>query len=368
MSSFERLSNAAKAKALANTDRLRNVAVIAHVDHGKTTLTDSLVASNDLISEKMAGTLRFLDSREDEQVRGITMQSSAISLLHYDEKEVKRWKEEGGNGTEPPAPYVINLIDSPGHIDFSCDVTTAMRLCDGALLLVDCVEGVCVQTHTVLRQAWSENVKTCLVLNKVDRLITELRLTPHEAHQHLRQVVERVNAFVGQMMTNAQMDASSLDGGGRGVGASTTTTTTTTTTGCNNNNNDNNNDDSSGSKSKSKSKRKTESNDNGDGEGGSVGSQGDASTHELDIDEEKESSIMFSPERGNVVFASSRDKWAFSVPQSAQLLSRKLGIRARALRGYLWGHYTMDVRAKKYVEMWWQGKCTRASHRNSTQD
>jgi len=159
-----------------NPKNVRNICILAHVDHGKTTIADALVASNGIISQRMAGKLRYMDSREDEQLRGITMKSSAISLLFA------KGEEE----------YIVNLIDSPGHVDFSSEVSTAVRLCDGAIVVVDVVEGVCPQTHVVLRQAWLENIRPCLVLNKIDRLITELKYSPTEAHFHLQQILEKV--------------------------------------------------------------------------------------------------------------------------------------------------------------------------------
>jgi ribosome assembly protein 1 len=168
---------------------------------GKTSLTDSLLASNGVISVKQAGKLRYLDSREDEQERGITMESSAISLV-YDLKTLPKSSvtiEAAGDVSRSPSPsihtrFLINLIDSPGHVDFSSQVITATRLCDGALVLVDAVEGVCTQTMAVLRHAKEECLKPILVINKMDRLIVELRMTTSEAATWLNRLVEQVNA------------------------------------------------------------------------------------------------------------------------------------------------------------------------------
>lgn len=152
-------------------EKIKNICIMAHVDHGKTTLADSLVASNGIISPKLVGKLRYLDSRPDEQLRGITMKSSLITLLH----------------TYCQDDFVINLIDSPGHVDFASEVSTAVRLCDGAIVVIDVVEGVCPQTRSALSMAYVEGLKPVLVLNKIDRLVTDIKLTPLDAYIHLTQ-------------------------------------------------------------------------------------------------------------------------------------------------------------------------------------
>jgi translation elongation factor EF-G len=343
--------------------RLRNICILAHVDHGKTSLADTLVASNGIISMRAAGEVRYMDYTEEEQRRGITMKASSIALLYncprrimaqklverkqllqmelkktkahkaseaaavvaagrggakaaqgsgggdraarqhqqqlqaqYQEQRAKQMRQHQQRklaalataAAEPPMePYefdppaeftfLINMIDSPGHVDFSCDVATAIRNCDGALIVVDVVEGVCVQTQAVIKQGFLENLRPVLVLNKLDRLVTELELTPPEAYDHLVKLLEQVNTVMGSLyssrvMRSAADDTSHIGGGGGG------------------------------------------------GSGGVGGAGGDAGRAALEIDEVDEERHYFSPTSGNVVFASARDGWAFTLDQLAKSL------------------------------------------------
>ncbi|KAG7379146.1 Elongation factor-like GTPase 1 [Phytophthora pseudosyringae] len=287
--------------ALQHTpERIRNICILAHVDHGKTTLSDSLVSANGIISERLAGKVRYLDNTEEEQMRGITMKSSAISLVYRPEPVAAK---------EPEAPYLINLVDSPGHVDFSFDVSTAVRLCDGALVLIDAVEGVCAQTHAVIRQAWKEGIRPCLVINKVDRLIFELQFSPTETYQRLNRILEQANAVLSSMI---RMDV--LEKYDDELGA-------------------------------------------GDDKEQQLGGEVSADDVEFSLDDEaisketeqREHEMLFSPSNGNVIFASATDGWAFSIGQFAALYAKKLELPVRAMRQALWGEYYYNGKTKKIV-------------------
>ena len=162
---------------------IRNIAIAAHIDHGKTTFSDNLLAGAGMLSEETAGKQRALDFHEDESSRGITIDSAAVSMIHHVEGE----------------DYLINLIDTPGHVDFGGDVTRAMRAVDGCVILTCAVEGVMPQTETVVRQALKELVKPVLFINKVDRLIKEVKLTPEEMQAKFVKIINHVNSLIEQI-------------------------------------------------------------------------------------------------------------------------------------------------------------------------
>ena len=175
---------------MSKKHNIRNMSVIAHVDHGKSTLTDSLVAAAGIISMDAAGDARLTDTRADEQERCITIKSTGITLFFQFPEELNLPPKSDGR------EFLINLIDSPGHVDFSSEVTAALRVTDGALVVVDCIEGVCVQTETVLRQALLERIKPVITINKMDRAFLELQSESEDIYKNCLRVIENVNVIM----------------------------------------------------------------------------------------------------------------------------------------------------------------------------
>ncbi|KAF8644511.1 hypothetical protein AX16_008388 [Volvariella volvacea WC 439] len=283
-----------------DSNNVRIITTLGHVDHGKTTLMDALLAANNIISPRMAGKMRYLDSREDEQERGITMEASAVSLKF----QVMERTEDGGRS---PRTYIVNMIDTPGHVDFSSEVSTASRLCDGALVLVDVVEGVCTQTIAVLRQAWNDRLRPILVINKFDRLITELKLAPVEAYHHLARLIEQVNAVMGSFFASERLE-----------------------------------DDLRWREERERrlAEKRDQEADEADARVNSA---------EDEFQERDDEDIYFAPEKGNVVFASAIDGWGFRVGKFAQLYAAKLGMKEANLRRVLWGDYFLDPKTKRVI-------------------
>jgi ribosome assembly protein 1 len=271
-------------------------------------LTDSLIATNGIISPKLAGKIRYLDSRPDEQLRGITMESSAISLFF------SMLRRPSPEAAPVPQEYLINLIDSPGHIDFSSEVSTASRLCDGAVVLVDAVEGVCSQTVTVLRQTWVEQLKPILVINKMDRLITELKMTPAEAFSHLSRLLEQVNAVIGSFYQGERME-DDLQWRERMEDRVIT------------------------SAARDQDRKKQ----SGDDETPEV------ITEATEFEERDDEDLYFAPEKNNVIFCSAVDGWAFTIRQFAAIYEKKLGIKRTVLEKVLWGDYYLDPKTKRVL-------------------
>ncbi len=246
------------------------------------------------------------------------MESSAISLYF---SMLRRSAPE----TAPEQKeYLINLIDSPGHIDFSSEVSTASRLCDGAVVLVDAVEGVCSQTVTVLRQVWTEHLKPLLVINKMDRLITELKMGPGEAYTHLSKLIEQVNAVVGSFFQGERMeeDLKWRERVEERVAAAS-------------------------AKEQERAEKRAFKSANGalqDDEENIT-----ASSTAGEFEERDDEDIYFAPENNNVIFSSAVDGWAFTLRQFAGIYEKKLGFRRASLEQVLWGDFYLDPKTKRVL-------------------
>ena len=250
------------------------------------------------------------------------MESSAISLCF------SMSRRSGSEEAPQQKDYLINLIDSPGHVDFSSEVSTASRLCDGAVVLVDAVEGVCSQTVTVLRQTWIEHLKPLLVINKIDRLVTELKMSPGEAYTHLNKLLEQVNAVLGSFFQGERMeeDLQWRERVEERVQAA-----------------------------KEEERKKQEQNTASNGvlmDG--LGKEASSSTNS-EFEEKDDDDLYFAPENNNVIFSSAVDGWAFTVRQFADVWAKKLKIKRSVLEKVLWGDFylepkTMRVLSSKHLK------------------
>lgn len=222
-----------------------------------------------IISSRNAGPMRYLDNRPDEQERKITMKASNISLYFKSPSH----KE-----------FLINLIDSPGHVDFSSETSAAVRLADGAIVVVDVIEGVCAQTRTILQQAYNENLKPILLLNKIDRLILERGMSTNDAEEHLRRVLEQVNAVVGNIFATRVLSA----------------------------------EDTSPSQNQ-----------------------------ESALESADDSTLYFSPSSGNVIFGSAQDGWGFSPLVFAKMFATRLNLSVEVLNNAMWGDFFYNSKHKR---------------------
>lgn len=230
------------------------------------------------------------------------MESSAISLYF------SMLRRTSPDAKPDQKEYLVNLIDSPGHIDFSSEVSTASRLCDGAVVLVDAVEGVCSQTVTVLRQTWIEKLKPLLVINKMDRLVTELKMTPGEAFIHLSKLLEQVNAVLGSFFQGERMEED-LNW---------------------------------------REKMEERANASAAAKESILADQASESG-EVQWEERDDEDLYFAPERNNVIFSSAVDGWAFTCRQFASIWEKKLGIKRGVMEKVLWGNFYLDPKTKKVL-------------------
>ena len=272
-----------------NTSNIRNICVLAHVDHGKTSLVDSLISYNNIISPKMAGNVRYMDSREDEQERHITMKASSITVIYRSEKLNSN--------------YLLNIIDVPGHVDFSYEIFSSLKMVDGAIIMIDVIEGICSQTESAIRQAWDEKIKYILVLNKIDKLFNVVEMTPEEAYEHLKNLLEKVNAMMSSLILR---DAE-----------------------INNLLNLERKESNVSNSDKDKEKQKEGKDDN---------------------IEEKEKDFYFSPNKGNVIFTSATDNWAFTIDTFVDIFAKKYGTKREVMQKVLWGDYYLDKKTKKFCD------------------
>ena len=273
-----------------NTSNIRNICVLAHVDHGKTSLVDSLISYNNIISPKMAGNVRYMDSREDEQERHITMKASSITVIYRSE--------------QLNSNYLLNIIDVPGHVDFSYEIFSSLKMVDGAIIMIDVIEGICSQTESAIRQAWDEKIKFILVLNKIDKLFRIVEKTPEEAYEHLKNLLEKVNAMMSSLILRDSEINNLLNLQRKESNVSNTS------------NNENSIKEKKGEESI----------------------------------EEKEKNFYFSPNKGNVIFTSATDNWAFTIDTFVDIFAKKYGTKKEVMKKVLWGDYYLDKKTKKFCE------------------
>ncbi|KAF8510411.1 P-loop containing nucleoside triphosphate hydrolase protein [Hysterangium stoloniferum] len=171
-------------------EMVRNVAVVGHLHHGKTSLLDMLVFETHKLTWDADRPVRYTDTHILSRTREISIKSSPMSLILQ---------------TTAGKSHLFNFIDTPGHVNFVDEVAAAMRLTDGIIVVVDVVEGVMVNTESILRHAVNEGIPITLVINKVDRLILELRIKPHDAYYKIRHTIEEVNTFISAINSDPEL-------------------------------------------------------------------------------------------------------------------------------------------------------------------
>ena len=249
-------------------------------------MTDSLIAKAGIIADSKAGEARFTDTRQDEQDRGITIKSTGVSLYY-------KTDPSGENKEENMKGYLINLIDSPGHVDFSSEVTAALRVTDGALVVVDYVEGVCVQTETVLRQALAEKIKPVLMVNKIDRGILELEAEGEDMYQQFLRVIESVNVIISTYENSEEV-----------------------------------------------AKQHALEEKEGEGE--------EEKKEEAKYEKAEIGELQIDPTKATVAFGSGLHGWAFTLTKFARIYSEKFKVDFEKMMEKLWGDNYFDGKAKKW--------------------
>ncbi|GKT24334.1 hypothetical protein ADUPG1_012703, partial [Aduncisulcus paluster] len=325
-------------------ERIRNICVVAHVDHGKTTLSDCLIASNGIISSKSAGDVKFMDTYAAEQKRFITMKSGVISLLAVMSRVVIPPKQEQSASemgksisydqhnallssyippppSSPPlaGPHLINLIDTPGHVDFSGEVSAAMRICDGAIVVVDAIEGVMPQTEAVLKMALSEKLTPILFINKIDRLFLEAQMSARDACLHLERLIEHINCVMWGIILGKNAEEM---------------------------------EDARKKEEEEEEAKEDDEESNSDilFEGPSKSSKSIA-----DVLYSQKNRDIFNPRNGNVLFGSTIHNWCFSLSGFASFLLESEAlpntIPLSVLTRALWGKIGIDMKKRCFVKI-----------------
>lgn len=160
---------------------IRNVALVGHLHHGKTTFVDCLIRQTHPQFRMEEKNLRYTDTLFTEQERGVSIKATPVTLVLQDVKEKS---------------YLMNVFDSPGHVNFSDEVTAAMRMVDGIVLFVDAAEGVMLNTERLLKHAIQEKLAVTVCINKIDRLILELKLPPQDAYFKLKHIIDEINGLI----------------------------------------------------------------------------------------------------------------------------------------------------------------------------